>query len=360
MPALPNAMKGYVLTGFGGKDKLQWREDLPIPNPGEGEVLIEVAASSVNNTDINARIGWYSKAVTGGTVEAEAKMTPDTAAILQDWVVNPHLFPRIQGADCCGRIAAVGPGVDPARVGQRVIVRACQIKGPADSPDSFFVFGGGADGAFADYAKVRSRDAFAIDSRLSDIELAAIPVAYSTAEGMFDRVRLAKERVLITGASGGVGSAAVTLAKRRGATVVALASPDKAAAVKAMGADEVLPRDAALEARSFDVVVDLVAGARWPDLIAALRRGGRYVTAGAIAGPHVTLDLRDLYFNDLTFFGTTFQPDHIFPDLVGYIERSEIKPPPIARTFALKDLPQAQEAFLAKSYVGKIAIEVKK
>jgi NADPH:quinone reductase-like Zn-dependent oxidoreductase len=350
-------MKGFVLTSFGGRDKLVWREDLPVPHPGEGEVLIRVSASSVNNTDINARVGWYAKAVTGGTSDAEQNKKPLDEEIHGSWAVNPHLFPRVQGADCCGTLVAVGRGVSPARVGERVLVRACQIKGPTHSPDSMFVFGSGCDGAFAEYAKVGSQDAFAVRSDLTDVELASIPVAYSTAEGMFDRARVGVERLLITGASGGVGVAAVQLAKLRGATVTAVTTREKATALRNLGADDIIERDAPIPARAFDVVVDLVAGMRWPSYIAALRRGGRYVIAGAIAGPHVRFDVRDLYFNDLTFYGSGFQPEHVFPKLVSYIERGEIKPV-VAKTFRLEELHAAQEAFLSKTYVGKIGIVV--
>ena len=108
---------------------------------------------------------------------------------------------------------------------------------------------------------------------------------------------------------------------------------------------------------AFEAVVDLVAGPRWPDMIAALRRGGRYVTAGAIAGPIVELDVRTLYLRDLTLFGSTFQPENIMPDVIGYIEQGELRPL-IAQTFALKDLRRAQEAFLKKDHLGKIVIRI--
>ncbi|MBX2805835.1 MAG: zinc-binding dehydrogenase, partial [Hyphomicrobiales bacterium] len=111
------------------------------------------------------------------------------------------------------------------------------------------------------------------------------------------------------------------------------------------------PRDA------YAVVIDTVAGPRWPDLIDSLRRGGRYVVAGAIAGPVVNLDVRTVYLRDLSFFGSTFQPDKILTDLVSYIEANEIHPA-IAEIFQLKDIKAAQEAFLSKSYIGKIGVAV--
>ena len=164
---------------------------------------------------------------------------------------------------------------------------------------------------------------------------------------------------MITGASGGVGSAAIQLAKRRGAEIVAVSGAAKAAEVQALGASQVVDRDAdlveAVGRDSVDVVVDLVAGPSWPSLLEVLRRGGRYATAGAIAGPLVELDVRTLYLKDLTFFGCTYQPRVVFENLVGYIERGEIAPL-VARTYPLKDIVAAQEDFLAKRYVGKLVL----
>ncbi|MBN9673610.1 alcohol dehydrogenase family protein [Labrenzia aggregata] len=350
-------MKGMVLTGHGGLDRLVWREDLPVPLPSENEVLIRVGASAVNNTDVNTRTGWYSKSVRGDTAEgAAAGYTADIDAD-GSWTGAPLGFPLVQGADCCGEIVAVGEGVSTGRVGERVLVRALQSVAEGDADSRVSTFGSERNGAFAEYTSVLSHDAVAVDSDLSDVELATFPCAFSTAEGMIQRGAVGADRVLVTGASGGVGSAAVQLAKRRGAHVTAVTSPGKASALRALGADETLDRDAELPARSFDVVLDLVGGARWNDWIDALRNGGRYVTSGAIAGPIVELDLRTLYLRDLSLFGSTFQPDTVFTDLVGYIEAGEIRPV-VAEVYPLRDLRQAQESFLAKSFIGKIGIQV--
>ena len=146
--------------------------------------------------------------------------------------------------------------------------------------------------------KNRSRETHAVTCDWADMELASIPCAYSTAENMLHRANVGAERVLVTGASGGVGSAAVQLAKRRGATVIALSSLSKADEVKALGADQVIERNADLIAElgegSIDVVIDLVAGDQWPAFLDLLRRGGRYAIAGAIAGPIVQIDMRTL------------------------------------------------------------------
>ncbi|MEL6316482.1 MAG: zinc-binding dehydrogenase [Pseudomonadota bacterium] len=355
---VPERMKGVALVGHGGLEKLEWREDLRTPRPGPGEVLIRVRAAAVNNTDVNTRTGWYSKSVRGDT-EAGARAGYGAAADADgSWSGAALAFPRIQGADCCGEIAAVGAGVAPARIGERVLVRALQAPAGSGAAPPTATFGSERDGAFAQYATAAAHDALAVRSALSDVELASFPCAFSTAEGMIQRAGLgAGERVVITGASGGVGAAAIQLAKRRGAHVTAVTSAAKAAALRAIGADETRARDAEPPAGGFDMALDLVGGPRWARLIEALRPGGRYAVAGAIAGPIVELDLRTLYLRDLSFFGCTHQPTGVFEDLVRYIEAGEIRPL-VAATYPLRELRAAQEAFLSKAHVGKIGILV--
>ncbi|MCZ4262589.1 alcohol dehydrogenase family protein [Limimaricola sp. G21655-S1] len=352
---LPDKMKAMVLTGHGGLDRLQWREDVPVPRVRAGEVLIRVGASAVNNTDVNTRTGWYSKAVRGDTNSA-ATTGYDGASDTDGGWSGALSFPRIQGADCCGEIVAVGNGVDTARIGERVLVRPMYRPEGGDE-DALVTFGSERDGGFAEYATIGAGNALRIDSPLSDVELASFPCAFSTAEGMIQRARLGAERMLITGASGGVGSAAVQLARRRGAHVTAVTSPAKADELRALGADAILHRDEALPEGGFDVVLDLVGGPRWPKLLDALAVRGRYVTSGAIAGPIVELDLRTLYLKDLTLIGSTRQEPSVFTDLVGYIERGEIRPV-LAATYKLHQLRAAQEAFLEKAHMGKIGIEI--
>ncbi len=356
-------MRAVQLTGHGGYEKLVYREDVPVPAVTSGEVLIRVAAAGVNNTDVNTRIGWYSKDVRSGTEEGAAVGFQDASATDSAWTGASISFPRIQGADCCGRIVAVGDGVDVERVGERVLVRAV-MPSPVAPPPACWTLGSEIDGAFAEYVKVPSTEVFRVDSDWSDAELASIPCAYSTAENMLHRAAVSSgERVLVTGASGGVGSAAVQLAKRRGAEVVAVASSAKEAAVRALGADAVLPRDGdprqALGPRSVDVVVDLVGGPAWPPLLELLRDGGRLATAGAIGGPIVELDLRTVYLRDLTLFGCTYQDEVVFENLVRYVERGEIRPV-VAKTYPLTEIVQAQRDFVEKRFTGKLVLLVEK
>ncbi|WP_282024904.1 alcohol dehydrogenase family protein [Limimaricola cinnabarinus] len=352
---LPETMKAVILTGHGGLDKLEWREDVPVPRPEAGEVLIRVGASAVNNTDVNTRTGWYSKAVRGDTGSAATEGYAGASDADGAWS-GALSFPRIQGADCCGEIVAVGDGVETARIGQRVLVRPMHRPIGA-GPDALVTFGSERNGGFAEYATMDDEHALRIDSPLTDIELASFPCAFSTAEGMIQRAGLGAEHVLITGASGGVGSAAVQLAKRRGAHVTASTSPAKMEALKTLGADAVMDRDDAYPDEAFDVVLDLVGGPRWPELLNTLVPRGRYVTSGAIAGPIVELDLRTLYLKDLTLIGSTRQDPRVFTDLISYIEAGEIKPV-IAEIYPLRDLHAAQSAFLEKSHMGKIGVAV--
>lgn len=357
---LPETMAGVVLTGHGGLDRLVYRTDLPVPVPGPDDVLIRVRASSVNNTDINTRIGWYSKAVTGATGDGGSGGLVDADAADAGWAGVPLSFPRIQGADAAGEIVAVGERVSADRIGERIVVRTLMRAPAAFRPFECWTFGSECDGGFAQFAVAPAADTFAVQTPLSDAELGAIPCAYSTAENMLVRASVTgDDTVLVLGASGGVGVAAVQLAKLRGAQVMAVAQGDKAAAVAALGADRVVPRGAslrdALGPRSVSVVVDLVGGAGFEGLLDLVRRGGRYVTAGAIAGPLVTLDLRTLYLNDLTLFGCVAQEDVVFANLLTYLRDGRLRPR-IARTFRLAEIHRAQELFLTKRFVGKIAL----
>ncbi|WP_247748123.1 alcohol dehydrogenase family protein [Ruegeria sp. R13_0] len=356
---IPETMHAVQLTGHGGIEMLDYRSDVPVPTPGRGEVLIRVAAAGVNNTDINTRIGWYSKAVTEDTNTGGASGFETVDDDDASWSGTPLTFPRIQGADVCGYVAAVGEGVDPARIGERVIVRNMLRTYVDYRPYECWTIGSECDGGFAQFCIAPSQETHAVNCDWKDVELAAIPCAYSTAEGMLHRASVGAETVLVTGASGGVGSAAVQLAKRRGACVIALCSPAKAEAVRALGADRVLARNADLVAElgegSIDVVVDLVAGPQWPSLLDVLRRGGRYATAGAIAGPICEIDVRTLYLKDLTLFGCTFQEDIVFENLVKYIEAGEIRPV-VAKTYPLSEIATAQEEFLTKTHTGQLVL----
>ena len=329
-------MKAVVTTGNGGFDKLQYRE-VPMPKLGAGEVLIKVLAAGVNNTEINTRLGWYS----GG-----------------GWHI-PTPFPFIQGTDCCGVVTEAFDSADAALVGKRVLVRPCMRPHGFDSMLNIWM-GSDFDGAFAQYVKVPAHEVFTIDTSWTDAELGSIPCSYGSAENMVQRSRVTSgEHVLVAGASGGVGSAVVQLAKVRGATVTAIVGKSKMDEVLRIGADFVVDRDAdlvsELSEECVDVVIDNVGGPHFEGELKALKRGGRYASSGAIGGPLVNLDLRTMYLKDLTLIGCTAWDKPVFPQLISYIESNRIQPL-VAKTFPLADIAHAQQEFLEKKHVGKFVL----
>lgn len=360
---MTQTMRGVQLVGHGGFDTLVYREDLPRPVAGPGEALIRVAACGLNNTDVNTRTAWYSK----GNVEATSGQE-NSDAQEQDatWGGAAISFPRIQGADVCGTVEAVGQGGDPALIGRRVLIDTWlrDWDDPLNLAKTGY-FGSEMDGGFADYTKAPLTNVHPIDSDLSDAALATFATSYITAENMLNRAQVgAGDVVLIPGASGGVGSALIQLANRRGAQTVAMASPSKHAGLAAAKPTALLPRSvpdlaAALQEAigrpNVTVLADVVGGPDWPAWLEVIERGGRLTCAGAIAGPLVAFDLRSFYLRDLTFTGATVVPPGVFADLVGYIERGEIKPM-LAATYPLRALQAAQQAFIEKQHVGNIVV----
>src|SRR5262249_18926198 len=218
-----------------------YRTDVPVPQPKRGEVLIQVAAAGVNNTDVNTRIGWYSKAIAAETGAGAVAGFDAAANVDATWSGTALEFPRIQGADVCGRIVDVGEAVSRDRIGERVVVRTMLRTPVGYQPFECWTFGSECDGGFAQFTVAPARETYAVRSDWSDEELAAVPCAYSTAENMLHRTAVTAERVLVTGASGGVGLAAVPLATARGATGIAGCSATHAAHVRAHRAARPLP-----------------------------------------------------------------------------------------------------------------------
>lgn len=357
--SLPKTMRAMVTMGHGDLDQMVLHTDWPRPEPAADEVLIKVGACGLNNTDVNTRSGWYSKTVTEATTgSAFEEISQDDPT----WGGAPIVFPRIQGADVCGKIVAVGEAVDPARIGERVITDGwLRDAGDLENLNKTGYFGSERDGGFAEFTTTPARNALAVKSELTDAELATFSCSYSTAEGMMTRAQVTDtDTVLVTGASGGVGGALVQLAKRRGARVIAMASEAKHAEVQKLGPDMILPRAPvdlrdALGQEQITVVADVVGGPFWPSLIDVLERGGRYTCSGAIAGPMVSLDLRTFYLRDLTFAGSTVITPDVMPNLIRYIEQGEIEPA-LAATYPLDQLHEAQATFIAKEHTGNIVV----
>lgn len=350
MTDIPDFMRGILLIGHGGLEKLVYQRDIPVPVPGPHDVLIKVSAAGVNNTDLNTRLGWYSK--------SEADLNDAS------WSGNAIQFPRIQGADVCGRVVAIGDQVDSKFLNERVLVEPCIHEADGKKLDQPWYFGSECDGGFAEFTVVAARHAHSIKSELSDVELASFPCSFSTAENLLTRANVSvNDVVLVTGASGGVGSAVIQLARARGAHIIAITSLSKADKILEIGAISTLARDAdlvgELGSNSVDVVIDLVAGKQWPKLLDVLKPFGRYAVAGAVAGPLVELDVRTLYLKDLSLLGCTVLDESVFPKLINRIETGEVLPI-VASTFSLSQIPKAQKQFKAKQHIGKFVIDMAK
>lgn len=352
---IPTTMKAVVTLGEGGYDQLDYRE-VPVPELEVGEVLLKVLAAGVNNTDINTRLGWYARSITDAT---DATGDDDGAGDGSGGWSGATPFPLIQGTDCCGEVVACHDAEDTALLGRRALVRAC-MRPEGFTSMAMTWMASNFDGAFAEFVKVPASEVFPVDCAWSDAELATIPCAYATAETMLDRAGCADGMtVLVTGASGGVGSATVQLARRRGARVIGVTSSAKIDAVRALGCVDALDRDtdlpSALAETAVDIIVDNVAGPGFERLLKCLRPGGRYASSGAIAGPVVNLDMRDLYLNDITLIGSTAWDEPVFGHLIDYIENGEIRPL-LARQFRLADIVDAQRYFTAKEHIGNVVL----
>lgn len=343
-------MKAVLTTGFGGLDKLEYHDHILIPTPSFQEVLVRVGACGLNNTDIWTREGAY-----GGSVNEDFQ---------SGWRGDKFEFPRIQGADIVGRIVAVGKGVPESRVGERVIVNPTLYKG--DSHESIYhaeFIGSERDGGFAEYVTVPTGNAIPIQSDFSDAELSTFMVSYLTAEHMLNRGGVARgQTVLVTGASGGVGSALLQLAKRRGTKIIAVVSRGKEAQAQEIGANFIIQRGSRIRdglnrigVPHVDVVIDVVAGAQVNELLDILRPGGKFVIAGAIGGPVTKIDWRMVYLKYIDILGSTLGTMEESRDLMRYIEGREIRPL-LYKAYPLKDIVQAQTDFINKKFFGKLVV----
>lgn len=368
MSDIPNTMTAMVTMGHGDYDQLQLKTDWPTPQPKANEVLIKVSACGMNNTDINTRVGWYDDQVEAATNEIAADNSEDSSG---GWG-GAVQFPRIQGADACGSVVAVGKDLSSDMIGKRVITDNWlrNWDEPLDISQAGY-FGSERDGGFAQYVTLPAKNVGVVNSDWSDVELATISCSYTTAENMLLRANIQEgETVLVTGASGGVGSALIQLAKIRSATVIALSTAEKADALLELGADAVIKRKkngqqddwqdvirATTGKDSVSLVADVVGAPVFEKVLSVMDRGARYVTAGAIGGKTVEVSIADLYLKDWMLIGSTVNRLETFPNIVSYIEQGKIKPL-VAKTYPLEKIVEAQEAFLAKKHVGNIVLEI--
>nr|WP_300315494.1 zinc-binding dehydrogenase [Halomonas sp.] len=362
---VPATMSAMLLNGHGDVDKLVYRDDVPTPQPGPGEVLVRVTATAKNNTDRKAREGLYP--VKKGEVTSFAMGGEPTLT-----------FPRIQGADIAGRVVAVGEGVDPARLGERGLLdfnlypdarRDINL-----TPD---YYGHGADGGFAEYVAVPSDQFHHVPNpELSDAELAALGMcSYQTAYHMMTSAGVAAgERVLVSGASGGVGTALIQLCRIVGAIPYAVSQLEKAAALKALGAEAVIDRGdldgfaervlAATGGAPIDAVMDLVGGEMTDCFIDTMIQDMKARTsyprlsiAGASGGNISEILWTRIYLYQVQIFGVSHGTREEAEQLIAWIRSGDLKPV-LHAAFKLSELHAAERYFVSRgsNFLGKIVI----
>ncbi|MBW7472605.1 zinc-binding dehydrogenase [Marinobacter sp. F4218] len=361
---IPTTMKAMVLTGHGGVDKLEY-QDVPTPTPGPGQVLVQVTATAKNNTDRKAREGLYP------TKKGEMKS-------FQMGGKPTLLFPRIQGADIAGRVVAVGDGVDEGRIGERGLldfnIYANNRPDINLTPD---YYGHGADGGYAEYVALPSDQFHHIPNpELSDAEVASMGMcSYQTAYHMVTSANIrAGERVLVTGASGGVGTALIQLCRIIGAVPYALSKQDKADALIKLGAEAVLDRSdmdsfvdrvkAETGGRPIDAVMDLVGGEVTDIFIDTMifdmnarATYPRLSIAGASGGNISEILWTRIYLYQVQIFGVSHGTREEADQLMAWIRGGQLKPV-LHGAFRLSDLHHAEEYFVNRgsNYLGKIVI----
>ena len=363
---IPQTMSAMVLTGHGGLDKLEYREDVPTPEPGPGEVLVRVSATAKNNTDRKAREGLYP--VKGR----------EEVASFQIGGENTLTFPRIQGADVAGHVVDVGPGVDESRLGDRGLLDFNLY--PDERRDINLApdyYGHGADGGYAEYIAVPSEQFYTVASPdIRDAELAALGMcSYQTAYHMLTAATVRPgERVLVTGASGGVGTALIQLCRIIGAIPYAYGTADKADDLIALGAEAVIDRrkeddlvDQVIgltEGEPIDAVMDLVGGDmtdRFIDtMIFDMKRRTSYPRlsiAGAGAGNVSEIMWTRIYLYQVQIFGVSHGTRDEAAQLVEWIRDGQLKPV-LHGAFPLSRLHDAERYFVDRGsgYMGKIVI----
>lgn len=342
-------MKAVIFPEHGGLDVLRYT-DMPEPTIGARDVLVRVRACALNHLDI-----WVRRGMPGVKIP----------------------LPHIDGCDIAGEVAKIGADVTNVRVGDRVVLSPgvscgqCDqcLAGKDNQCRQYSLLGYMYDGGYAEYVKAPSVNALPMPANLSFEEAAAVPLVFLTAWHMLiTRAQLKpSEDVLILGAGSGVGSAAIQIANRAGARVIATAGSEaKLAKAKELGADEVInhsQQNIADEVRRItnrrgvDIVFEHVGQATWEQSIRSLAIGGRLVTCGATTGFEGKIDIRYLFSRNLSILGTYMGGKAELFDVLKMVERGELKPV-VDRVFPLEQAAAAQERLENREQFGKIVLRV--
>ncbi|MEJ2202745.1 MAG: zinc-binding dehydrogenase [Gemmatimonadota bacterium] len=344
---MPERMRAAVFSEFGGPEVVEVRDNVPVPVPGPGEVRIKVEASAMNHLDL-----WVRR---GLPIE-----TP---------------MPHIGGSDIAGVVEAVGPGAEEIPLGIRVVVDPsisydwydAQDRGPSFPRHRFRLIGEHTQGGFAEYAVVPAANLLELPEGFPVADAAAAGLVFVTAwHGLMTRGNLkAGERLLVTGGSGGVSTAAIQIAKMAGATVFVVTSgPENVDRVRKLGADVAYDRksvDFSREVwrdtgkRGVHLVLDAVGEAVWPQCLKALAPGGRLVTFGATSGSRGSTEIRVVFWKQLSILGSTMGSPQEYREVMGLIFEGRLKPV-VQEVLSLDEVQRAHELLEAGQVFGKLVL----
>ncbi|MEC3883347.1 zinc-binding dehydrogenase [Halobacillus sp. HZG1] len=342
-------MKAVQVTGYGDVDQLEL-VDIPTPEPKENEVLVQVKACAINNTEIWMREGAYGQGGKSG------------------WRPEGVQFPRTPGSDITGKVVQVGDQVDETMMGKDVVLFPFTSSGPVGqehiSEDMSFI-GSEYDGGYAEYVVWPAELCF--DMPLEDYtDSCVFSVSGMTAWHMVEQVQPKPgETVMVTGANGGVGSLNIQIASKVfGADVIALVGDlSMEERMKELGATHVLSyksenlADEILEANGgpIDTVLDVVGDALFSTALTVLKKGGKFCTSGSSGGQKTELDFRTLYLKHITMYGSVLGTREEFQRMLKAIAEQKIQPV-IDRTFPLEEAKEAQQYFKESGKKGKIVL----
>jgi NADPH:quinone reductase-like Zn-dependent oxidoreductase len=340
-------MRAAVFAEYGGPEVVEVRDDIPVPVPGPGEVRIKVEASAMNHLDL-----WVRR---GLPIE-----TP---------------MPHIGGSDIAGVVDANGPGAEDVPRGARVVVDPSvsydwydgQDRGESFHPRRLRLIGEHTQGGFAEYAVVPAANLLELPEGFSAVDAAASGLVFVTAwHGLMTRGKLqAGERLLVTGASGGVSTAAIQIAKMAGTTVYAVTSgADNVNRVRELGADVVYDRREVDFSRELwrdtgklgvHVVFDAVGEVVWPQCLKALGPRGRLVTYGATTGARGSTEIRVVFWKQLSILGSTMGSPREFREVMRLVFGGRLKPV-VHEVLPLEDARRAHELLEAGEAFGKLVL----